>query len=179
MTHTIDFAHTPTARANRERKANVLATVRLELGITPTDLDIGGGRRRDAWRAAGLTRNPSEDTWHVTATILNELTPPAPTTTHTDLPARARGECLYGCPGSARLYMRGWLCPEHAPPPPPTPPAGTTAAEIRAARGLGGESPSWTVLDDRAVASGKRRSSPRTFRAARAAEDARRARGRR
>lgn len=158
MSHTIDFAHTPTARANRERKAHALATACLELGVTATGIDVGGGRRRDVWRAAGLKRNPSEDTWHVTATILNDLTPPNPTTTSTsttthtapDLPPRARGECLYGCAGPARLYMRGWRCPEHAPAPPPTPPVGTTAAERR-----------------------------ETFRAARAAEDARRAQGRR
>lgn len=81
--------------------------------------------------------------------------------------------CRYGCPGPARLYMGGRLCTDHAPPPQPSPPPGSTLAERR---GLTGTAPSHTVLDDRAITTGKRRSTPTTYRAARTAEETRHAR---
>jgi hypothetical protein len=43
----------------------------------------------------------------------------------------ARGVCVYGCTGPARLYPGGWRCVAHQPPPPPVPPPGTTAADLR------------------------------------------------
>lgn len=81
-----------------------------------------------------------------------------------------RGVCLYdGCAAPARLYPGGWRCAEHGPPAQPPPPPGTTLAERLEAAGVrrmhtpaGG-----TVVDRRAVASGKRRSSPTAYRNAR------------
>ena len=79
--------------------------------------------------------------------------------------------CRYGCPGPARLYLGGRLCTGHAPAVQPDPPAGTTLADRRRHTF---RAPASTVLDDRAIASGKRRSTPTTYRAARAAEETRR-----
>lgn len=174
---TVDYARTPTARANRERKAAALADTCRALGVTAAGIDVGGGRRREVWKAAGLNRAPSEDTWHLTATLLSPEPEPTPTREPSPARRRSRSVCVYGCEGPVRQFVRGTFCEAHAPAPAPTPPPGTTAADLREKRGRSGSAPSWTVLDDRAVATGKRRSSPQTFRAARAAEDARRARG--
>jgi hypothetical protein len=78
---------------------------------------------------------------------------------------------VYGCPGEARPYPQGWRCVEHAPEPPPTPPAGTTLADRLAEHGKTGiGTPAGeTVVDQRAIASGKRRASLTSYRAAQAA----------
>jgi len=67
----VDFAHTATAEANRDRKAAALAAKARELGLTAADLDVGGGHRRVVWKAAGLSRAPShEETWFAAAVLL-------------------------------------------------------------------------------------------------------------
>lgn len=156
---TVDYARTPTARANRERKAAALADTCRALGVTAAGIDVGGGRRREVWKAAGLTRAPSEDTWHLTATLLGPEPEPTPARETAPARRRSRSVCVYGCEGPVRQYVRGTFCEAHAPAPAPTPPPGTTAADLREKRGRSGSAPSWTVLDDRAVppASGARR----------------------
>lgn len=64
-----------------------------------------------------------------------------------------------------RRYLNGHLCVEHAPTN-PAPPPGTTLADRLAAAGRDriGTPAGGTVVDQRAVASGKRRSSPTTYR---------------
>ena len=69
-----------------------------------------------------------------------------------------------------RRHLNGYLCTAHAPVV-PAPPVGTTLAEIRGLHGITPKSftpPSSTVVDARAIASGKRRSSSTAARAARA-----------
>lgn len=84
---------------------------------------------------------------------------------------RAPRRCLYGCASEARLYPHGWRCVEHAPPPQPRPPVGTTLAEVLAEHGKTGlGTPSAeTVVDKRAVRSGKRRASAHRSRETQAA----------
>lgn len=80
-----------------------------------------------------------------------------------------RGVCLYdGCTAPARLYPGGWRCADHGPPAQPSPPPGSTLAERLEAAGVRLHTPAGeTVVDRRAVASGKRRASPTTYRNAR------------
>ncbi|WP_028472981.1 hypothetical protein [Nocardioides alkalitolerans] len=90
--------------------------------------------------------------------------------------APAAGYC--GTPTTHR-YLPGWRCPQHTPAafagrPDVVPDPKLTIAGLRAAHGLpdvgftpGGE----TLVDQRAKASGKRRSTPQAYRAARAAVD--------
>lgn len=70
-----------------------------------------------------------------------------------------------------RPYLAGWLCVTCAPPEPPKPDPATTLAGMRR---ISGATPTTTMLDDRAIASGKRRSNPAAYRAARTAEERRR-----
>lgn len=85
-------------------------------------------------------------------------------------------------PQGIRYYLIGWRCPAHTPArlagheediPDPT----RTLAGIRAAAGSAFHfNRNDTALnDDRAIASGRRRSTPEAYRAARAAEDERKA----
>lgn len=73
--------------------------------------------------------------------------------------------------GPVRFYLTGWKCPAHSPwalagLPEPQPGYGRPAHELP-------QSPLATsaVFDEKAVASGKRRSTPHTYRAAQAAEN--------
>jgi len=183
VTADVDYAHTARARANREQKASALAAACARLGVSSSGIAVGGGHRREVWRAAGLTRAPSEETWSVVAEILGPVPTEAPSEARSSASAprsvRPSGSgphrCRYGHDAPARLFMGGWLCAEHGPPPAPVPPPGSTLAERRARRGGWVGAPSSTVVDERAIASGKRRSTPTAFRAARAAQDARRA----
>lgn len=81
--------------------------------------------------------------------------------------------CEYDCPGPARLYPCGWRCHDHAPRPlPPTPDPALTVDGLRAAAGLPTHvvptrSAGWAAIDARAIASGKRRSNPGDYTAAR------------
>lgn len=82
-------------------------------------------------------------------------------------------QCRCGTPGPTRLYLGGRLGVCCAPPLPPAPEAGTSLAEMRADHGIAPEAylpGSSTVIDQRAIASGKRRSHPNAYRAARDAE---------
>lgn len=64
-----DYAQTPHARENRERKATALAGAAARLGLQPFELRLVGGTVADAERRevvrleAGLTRRPSVETW--------------------------------------------------------------------------------------------------------------------
>jgi hypothetical protein len=80
-----------------------------------------------------------------------------------------------------RLYTTGRRCPAHTPSallgrPEPEPDPGSTLAALleRAGRRGIGTSPAPTLVDDRAIASGRRRASPAAYRAAVAAEEERR-----
>lgn len=88
---------------------------------------------------------------------------------------------ICGC-WPAKLYPAGWRCEDCTParcagrPEPPTPDPALTLDGFRKAAGI-----VWSfrrtdtaLNDDRAIASGRRRSSPAAYRAARAAEEARR-----
>lgn len=92
--------------------------------------------------------------------------------------ARRSRPCVYGCSGPARLWPQGWRCERHAPPPVPKPPFETTLAGRLAAAGKDriGTPAGDTVVDERAVASGKRQASIRKYREALAAEQERRRR---
>lgn len=64
-----DFAHTPRAETNRQRKAHALAVTARALGLQPYDLAIPGGRpgaaeqRARVRRQARITPDPSAETW--------------------------------------------------------------------------------------------------------------------
>lgn len=89
--------------------------------------------------------------------------------------------CRWCGSSPARHYLTGWCCTNHTPARqngrnnPPTPDPALTLDGLRKAAGI-----TWTfratdtaLNDDRAVASGRRRSTPQQYRAARAAEQAR------
>lgn len=80
-----------------------------------------------------------------------------------------------GCGEPGRLYLSGSWCSSCCPhPPQPDPPADSTLAAYLAARGRDtiGTPPGPTVVDERAIASGKRRSSVARYRDAQAATGA-------
>ena len=64
-----------------------------------------------------------------------------------------------------RHYLAGALCAKHAPRL-VVEPEGTDLASIRAEHGMVGSAPAETAIDDRVIASGKRRSSANRYRAA-------------
>lgn len=76
-----------------------------------------------------------------------------------------------------KAYLDGPRCPGHTPAalagrPETVPDPSLTLAGIRAAKGLAfHQLPAATVIDEKAIASGKRRSSPRAYRDARNAQD--------
>lgn len=76
-----------------------------------------------------------------------------------------------------RAYLPGPRCPEHTPAalagrPETIPDPARTLDGIRAAKGLTfHQLPAATVIDEKAIASGKRRSNPRAYRDARNAQD--------
>lgn len=85
---------------------------------------------------------------------------------------------------AVRLFTVGSRCPEHTPAaldgkPETVPDPSRTLAALREAAGIPVDNAppiaASSLLDERASASGKRRSSPNTYRAARAAEDRRKA----
>jgi hypothetical protein len=88
-----------------------------------------------------------------------------------------RGVCDAGCDAPARLYTCGWRCEDCAPRPrPPVPDPARTLDGLRAAAGLPvhpipGRAAGWAAIDARAIASGKRRSNPQDYAAARAVVD--------
>ncbi|AEI11838.1 hypothetical protein [Cellulomonas gilvus] len=182
---TIDYAHTRTARENRDRKAATLAATARRLGITTDGIAIGGGQRRTVWREAGLDRSPSEDTWHLVHQALAAQPPAVPATApRVAGPARAGACRVPGCvAASTSFYPSGWWCDEHSPwgrrgltssDPNRVPGQPCELQRLRAARGTTPTSyspPTSTVIDDRAIASGKRRSTTATFQAVKAAQD--------
>lgn len=99
------------------------------------------------------------------------LTPPAP-------PRPDLGPCGHHppCPGRATAgYLTGLRCPDHTPAaiagrPETTPDPARTLEGIRKAHGANPEVPmtpaGGTLVDARAIASGKRRSNPQDYRAA-------------
>lgn len=132
---TVDYAHNHRAERNRHAKATALAAVARQLGVTSSSLAVGRGRRRDVWKAAGLTRAPSEDTWLAVVDVLG-LDEPAP------LRGPGRGTCLWHPDRPGRLYLGGWRCGECSPAalagrPTVRPPAGTTLADRRDTRAGG------------------------------------------
>lgn len=107
-------------------------------------------------RSAGLTATPTATTSHE-----------HPCDHHTE----TSGACGTK---TSRRYLTGWRCPEHTPAhlaghPETQPDPTRTLAGLRQAAGLtpGGYTPAGqTIVDARAVASGKRRSNPTNYRAA-------------
>lgn len=166
MKYPTDYAHTRTANENRQAKAQALADEARRRRVPARGLGLGGGRRREVRLALGFP-SVSEETWHLAVSILAHDPPPPP--------APVRG-CRCGGPGPTRLYLAGNLGACCAPPQPPAPEVGTTLVELRAARGISPATlpPSSTVIDDRAIASGKRRAHPSAIAGARAAEAVRR-----
>ena len=178
----VDYAHTRQARENREAKATTLAATARAMGVTTAGIAIGGGRRRDVWRAAGLDRSPSEETWH----LVHQLLLTAGTTTATAVAAARRCKpCnVPACRADdTHLYPSGWWCDEHAPwarrgltrsDPNQVPGEPCELTRLRSARGLTPSShtpQTSTVVDDRAIASGKRRSTTATYQAVKAAQE--------
>jgi hypothetical protein len=89
--------------------------------------------------------------------------------------------CRY-CPQTehVRAYLNGDVCPAHTPAAlegrtDPIPDPDRTLEALRSAKGqpYGYRPTDSELLNDRAIATGKRRSTPAQFRAARAAEEAR------
>lgn len=174
----VDYAHTRQARENREAKATALAATARAMGVTTTGIAIGGGRRRDVWRAAGLDRSPSEETWHLVHQLLDAGTTAAAA-------ARRCKPCNVPTCRAAdtHLYPSGWWCDPHSPwarrgltrsDPNRIPGQPCELDRLRAARGFTETShttPTSTVVDDRAIAAGKRRSTTATYQAVKAAQE--------
>ncbi|MCR6706591.1 MAG: hypothetical protein NVV66_18515 [Cellulomonas sp.] len=176
----VDYAHTRQARENREAKATVLAATARSMGVTTAGIQIGGGRRRGVWRAAGLERSPSEETWHLVHQLL-AADPPTPAL------ATARGCKPCNTPGcqapDTHLYPSGWWCDPHSPwgrrglaasDPNRVPGQPCELTRLRQARGITAAAyatPAMTVVDERAIASGKRRSTTATYQAVKAAQE--------
>lgn len=169
----MDWAHTDQAEHNRTAKARALAAAARRLSLGPDDLVVGSVHRKGVRLTAGL-QSVSEETWHAACVILAEAVPaPACSWTHRDDHA-----------GEVHLYLAGLLCDAHAPwalagHPRPAPPADSTLAALRARRGITATAhqlPRSTVVDDRAIASGKRRSTNALYQAARAEQAAHRRR---
>lgn len=111
--------------------------------------------------------NPKTRSEAPTATQTTETTTHHPCDHYT----QTSGHC--GTP-TTRRYLTGWRCPTHTPAklaghPETRPDPARTLYGLRAAAGAtpGGYTPAGqTLVDQRAVASGKRRSTPQDFRAA-------------
>lgn len=164
------FAHTAQAEENRAIKAAALAAAARASGVPVAELAIGRGGRRAVWKAAGLDRAPSEATWAAVADLMASDEPPA---------GPRPQSCRHHPSRPGRLYLGGRLCDECAPwaragHPEPRPPVGSTLAELRAAARIAADvrpASSSTVIDERAIASGKRRSTTSTYQAVRAAQE--------
>ncbi len=163
---TPDYAHTPYAEQQRDIKAEALAAASARLGLRRDDIAAGGGHRRNAWKAAGLKRAPSEATWTATAALLP----------HDDEPVAQAGPrsrpCLHGCPGAARFFLAGWLCAAHAPPPPPPNP-GPTLKQLAERRAQTASHPAAPAQPTPAPAPAPR-STTALYQAMRSADEARR-----
>lgn len=179
----VDYARTVLARENRERKAAALAAAARRLGVGTPGITIGGGHRRDVWRGAGLDRSPSEDTWHLVHQLLTASPPADPALVRVPGPARASSCNAPTCDAdSTHLYASGWWCDTHSPwgrrgltrsDANRVPGAPCELERLRAARGITSTShktPALTVVDERAIASSKRRSTTAAFQTVRAAQ---------
>lgn len=91
-------------------------------------------------------------------------------------------KCVYDhfgkCEGEVRLYPHGGKCDVHRPPLPPTPDPERTLAALQARSGFHGTlgSTGAGLIDDRAIASGRRRASAKQYREARNREQTRKER---
>lgn len=130
---TVDYAHTRTAGQRRLEKAAALAAAARALDVGAPGLAVGVGRRREVWKAAGLKRPPSEDTWLAVVDVLGlsvELG-------RAPGPAKS-GTCLFHPDRHGRFYLGGYRCEECSPAAVagrtvPRPPPGTTFADRLAA----------------------------------------------
>lgn len=180
----VDYAHTAHARENRERKAVALADSMRRLGVSVEGIAVGGGMRRTVWRDAGLDRSPSEETWHLVHQLLAAVQEPvvAPSAERASTGRRCT---VPACSSTdAHPYAEGWRCDPHSPwgrdgmsSPDPArawPPTGPCELDrLRAARGITEISyppAPQTVVDERAIATGKRRSTTATYQAVKAAQ---------
>ncbi|UJP39344.1 hypothetical protein [Cellulomonas palmilytica] len=178
----VDYAHTALARENRERKARALADSMRRLGVTVEGIAVGGGMRRTVWRDAGLDRSPSEETWHLVHQLLAAVQEPvvAPSAERASTGRRCT---VPACSSTdAHPYAEGWRCDPHSPwarrglpraDPNRVPGVPCELDRLRAARAIAATShplPTSTVVDDRAIASGKRSSTTATYQAVRAAQ---------
>jgi len=130
----IDYAHTRTAEQNRLAKAEALAAAARELDVDANGLAVGTGNRRRVWKAAGLKRAPSEDSWMAVVDLLG-----LPPVAGRALGPAVTGSCLFHPDRPGRLYLGGHRCAECSPAAlagrtRPVPPPGTTAADRLAAR---------------------------------------------
>jgi hypothetical protein len=179
----VDYAHTALARENREKKAAALAAAARRLGVGTAGVAVGGGRRRDVWRAAGLDRSPSDDTWQLVRKLLAASPPADLAQVHTPGPARASSCNAPACDAdSTHLYASGWWCDAHSPwgrrgltrsDPNRVPGQPCELDRLRTARGItttSHQTPAQTVVDERAIASGKRRSTTAAYQSVRAAQ---------
>jgi len=161
MTAAIDWAHTDKARHDREVKAQKLVAAARELGVPPTDLDLtalGRSRRREVRKLAGVD-SASEESWNEVVQILAEHMPadmpPAATPSRSRLVRRCYVPSCDVEDDTVLLYPGGPFCDAHQPGVllghgrPPRPRAGTTLADLRAAR------PAVAVVLDERVAAAK------------------------
>lgn len=140
------YAHTRTAEQNRLAKAEALAAAARELGVDANGLAVGTGNRRRVWKAAGLKRAPSEDSWMAVVDLLG-----LPAAARRALGPAAGGPCLFHPDRPGGLYLGGYRCTECSPAAlagrtRPVPPPGTTAADRLAARaGVAVDAEPWVI----------------------------------
>lgn len=170
----VDWAHTDRARHDREVKARALAAAARGLGVPAAALAEYSEERPRVLAAAHLAR-ASDETWFEACQLL-AADPPASG-------PRPRACSVPGCSSDARLYLAGWRCDVHAPwavdgGHEPVPPAGSTLADLRAARAARLAAESEHAAAERRVLAPMGASPAAVWQATRAQQAARR-RGRR
>ncbi len=140
----IDWAHTQKAEHDRREKAAALAAAARELGVPVAGIAVGGGRRRDVRKRAGIA-TASEATWHLVHELLTASSPsdrhPTPARGVDADEPRSCGRCgATSTPAvPVRFYPAGWRCTPCSPAALaghviPSPRPGTTAADLRSRR---------------------------------------------
>lgn len=185
----VDWSATQKAEFDRRRKARVLADTAWALGVRSPALVVGSPDLRRVRLEAKVKGRPSDATWFLAHELLVELEAAAgvvldeaPATVPSSRLVPGWGVC--GVPACAtgtavHPYASGPRCDEHAPwavagRARPVPPVDSTLAALRARRGIRPESfalPVSTVVDERAIASGKRHSTTATYQAVRDAQE--------
>ena len=194
-----DYGATPLADENREKKARALAAWCYQHGLDAARVGaLAEEPLRHLARDAGVNPpRPGSPTWPRVIELLEARAawdaqhPDDPSIVRPVQPADQPGDpaCEHWFDGHycgatpARPYLVGRRCAAHTPAalagqPEPCPPADSTLAALLARKGktaIGTPMGASQLIDDRAIESGKRRSSVGRYREAQAREAARRA----